>query len=67
MLERIPDYRQSDPKSSGGAMVIYCAAAEMRISLGDRAGAKEELEQGLTLDPGHAWALRLMEALKKTP
>jgi len=51
--------------NNAGLMGIYCAATEMRLALDDRAGAAEVLALALKHEPGHAWALRLQEALKK--
>lgn len=43
---------------------VYCNAAELRLALGDREGAKFEIERALALDPKHEWSRRLAETLK---
>ena len=57
--------REQDDEAIPNALRIYCRAAEMRLTLGDRAGAQETLRLGLALDPANAWALRLMAALAR--
>jgi len=46
---------------------IYCTAAEMRMAIGDRAGATESVNLSLKQEPGHPWSLRLRAALKNRP
>lgn len=64
MIDALPPPAK-EKLNQGGPMAVYCAAAEMRLALGDRAGAEEVLALALRHEPGHAWALRLKAALEK--
>ncbi len=59
--------QKADAQEASWVIGAYCTAASMRLELGDRTGAEEELKRALRLAPADPWALELMAALVKNP
>ncbi len=60
MLATIPGHERLKPPAS-----IDCTAAQMRLELGDLAGAEENVKRALKLEPHHSWARQLQSSLKE--